>query len=61
MPKVTIVKPNPAPEEKEKILKNIAFVLEKIVCEEFGVTTKCTVTIKNEYELKFNRKYENLA
>ena len=47
MPKVTITKPNTAQEEKEKILKNIAVVLEKIVYEEYGLTTKCTVTIKN--------------
>jgi hypothetical protein len=53
MPKVIIVKPNNTLEEEKKALERVADVLSKMTEEECG--------IKVRYELKFNRKYENLA
>jgi hypothetical protein len=42
MPKVTIVRPNITKEQKDKVLRNIANVIEQIILEEYGVNTKVT-------------------
>ena len=46
MPKVIIVKPEVTKEQNDKVFKNVANVIERIILEEYGVNTRVTVTNK---------------
>lgn len=43
MPKVIIVEPNNTPEQEKKALKNVEYVIEKIIFEEYGTKVKVTI------------------
>jgi len=45
LPKVIIIGPEISNDQKDKVLQNIAEVMERIILKEYGVNTK--VTLKN--------------
>lgn len=52
MPKVVIVKPNNSEEQTQRVLRNIANVMEKIIQEEFGVKVRINLFKKLENVLE---------
>lgn len=52
MPKVIIVEPNNTPEQEKEALKNIAYVIEKSIFEEYGAKVKVTIHDKRGNKMR---------